>query len=113
MILFMAFLNESRPETWRELGRTANYEEFVKQRPVFRTIECVHSHFMRLDDQANVFGSWWGRKELRHTDIDVLLPIKQQIASGVALDDEVAEFVAQRHGRILSAFTLLKSDFFR
>ncbi|GAA5953720.1 hypothetical protein JCM8115_004129 [Rhodotorula mucilaginosa] len=90
MILFMAFLNESRPETWRELGRTANYEEFVKQRPVFRTIE----------------------KELRHADIDVLLPIKQQIASGVALDDEVAEFVAQRHGRILSAFTLLKSDFF-
>ena len=47
MILFMAFLNESRPETWRELGRTANYEEFVKQRPVFRTIECVHPCSMR------------------------------------------------------------------
>lgn len=47
MILFMAFLNESRPETWRELGCTANYEEFVKQRPVFRTIECVFSRFVR------------------------------------------------------------------
>lgn len=37
----MAFLNESRPETWRELGQSANYEEFVKQRPVFHTIEYV------------------------------------------------------------------------
>lgn len=65
------------------------------------------------DDLADVPGPHLHRKELRHADIDVLLPIKQQIASGVALDDEVAEFVAQRHGRILSAFTLLKSDFFR
>ena len=69
--------------------------------------------FRALDDLADVLGPHLHRKELRHADIDVLLPIKQQIASGVALDDEVAEFVAQRHGRILSAFTLLKSDFFR
>ncbi|POY76292.1 hypothetical protein BMF94_0487 [Rhodotorula taiwanensis] len=88
--LFMAFLNESRPETWRELGQSANYEEFVKQRPVFHTIE----------------------KELDKAGIDALVPIKQQIATGTAFDDEIAEFVSQRRGRILSAFTLLKSDFF-
>lgn len=40
-MLFVAFLNESRPETWRDLGRTSSYEEFVKQRPVFQTIEYV------------------------------------------------------------------------
>lgn len=58
-------------------------------------------------------GSSVHRKELDKAGIDALVPIKQQIATGTAFDDEIAEFVSQRRGRILSAFTLLKSDFFR
>lgn len=91
LILFRAFLNESRPETWRDLGRTASYEDFVRQRPVFRTIE----------------------KELDEAGLDALTPLTQSaISSGTASNDEIADFVAHRSGRILSAYTVVKSDFF-
>uniref|UniRef100_A0A0K3CRK6 BY PROTMAP: gi/472580415/gb/EMS18219.1/ metal ion binding protein [Rhodosporidium toruloides NP11] gi/647403677/emb/CDR49761.1/ RHTO0S32e00298g1_1 [Rhodosporidium toruloides] n=1 Tax=Rhodotorula toruloides TaxID=5286 RepID=A0A0K3CRK6_RHOTO len=90
LIIFTTFLHESRPETWRDLGRTASYEDFVRSRPVFRTIE----------------------KELDHAGIDALVPLKRPIASGTASTDEVADFVAKRNGRILSAYTLCKADYF-
>ncbi|GAA5990599.1 hypothetical protein JCM11641_007799 [Rhodosporidiobolus odoratus] len=94
LILFMTFLNESKPSTWNELGRTASYEDFVRSRPVFRTIE------KELDNNAT---------------IDALVPLQRAsntIGLGSASNDEVADFVSRRDGRILSAFTLLKSDFF-
>ncbi|GAA6022381.1 hypothetical protein JCM10207_004746 [Rhodosporidiobolus poonsookiae] len=94
LILFMAFLAESKPSTRDELGRTSSYEDFVRSRPVFRTIE----------------------HELDSASLDVLLPLSPNTSSsnhtGTATNDEVADFVAQRNGRILSAYTLLKSDFF-
>lgn len=62
----------------------------MRQRPVFQTIE----------------------KELDHAGIDALVPLKRPIASGTASTDEVADFVAKRNGRILSAYTLCKADYF-
>jgi hypothetical protein len=90
LILFVAFLTESRPENWKELGTA--YESFIRARPVYKTIE----------------------RELDHASLSALLPLSRRgdIGSGTASTDEVAEFVAGRNGNILSAMTLLKSDFF-
>ncbi|ORY84702.1 inositol hexakisphosphate-domain-containing protein [Leucosporidium creatinivorum] len=90
LILFSSFLNESKAETWRQLRDTLSYEAYVKDRPVFKTIE----------------------RELDTAGIEALVPLEKPIAAGNALSDEVAEFVAKRSGRILSPFTLLKSDYF-
>ncbi|BGP13466.1 hypothetical protein JCM10213v2_001386 [Rhodosporidiobolus nylandii] len=94
LILFASFLNESKPSTWNELGRSSSYEAWVRARPVFRTIE----------------------KELDGAGIEDLVPLKRstatEIGTGTASDDEVAEFVKNRSGRCLSAFMALKSDFF-
>lgn len=90
LILLMCYLNETRPDTWRELGQTSSYEDFVRQRPVFKTIE----------------------RELDSAGIEALVPLERPLTDGTASNDEVADFVAQRSGRVLSAFTLLKSDFF-
>lgn len=90
LILFSSFLNESKAETWRQLRDTLSYESYVKDRPVFKTIE----------------------RELDTAGIEALVPLEKPIAAGNALSDEVAEFVAKRSGRILSPFTLLKSDYF-
>lgn len=90
LILFSSFLNESKAETWRQLRDTLSYESYVKDRPVFKTIE----------------------RELDSAGIEALVPLEKPIAAGNALSDEVVEFVAKRSGRILSPFTLLKSDYF-
>ncbi|GAA5911266.1 hypothetical protein JCM6882_004080 [Rhodosporidiobolus microsporus] len=93
LIVFMSFLNESRPTTRDEIGRSASYEDFVRSRPVFRTIE----------------------KELDVAAMETLLPLQRNlhsVTSGTASNDEVQDFVAKRDGRILSAYTMLKSDFF-
>ncbi|GAA6059315.1 hypothetical protein JCM10212_005895 [Sporobolomyces blumeae] len=90
LILLMCYLNETRPDTWRELGQTSSYEDYIRQRPVFKTIE----------------------RELDSAGIEALVPLERPLADGTASNDEVADFVAQRSGRVLSAFTLLKSDFF-
>ncbi|GAA5826021.1 hypothetical protein JCM11251_000094 [Rhodosporidiobolus azoricus] len=93
LILFMCYLNESRPTTRDEIGRSASYEEFVRSRPVFRTIE----------------------KELDAPALDTLLPLQrtsQDLAGGTVSTNAVEDFVAKRDGRILSAYSLLKSDFF-
>ncbi|GAA6056946.1 hypothetical protein JCM3770_007157 [Rhodotorula araucariae] len=92
LILFMSFLTECRPSTLREMGSMASYETWVKERPVFRTIQ----------------------RELDDAGIDALTPLHRPgaVERGTASNDEVADFVAARAGRILSAYCLLKSDFF-
>ncbi|GAA5966606.1 hypothetical protein JCM21900_001467 [Sporobolomyces salmonicolor] len=91
LLLLTCFLTETRPETWRDLGQSSSYEDFVRQRPVFKTIE----------------------RELDLAGIDALTPLERPLlGDGTASNDEAAEFVAKRGGRVLSAFTLLKSDFF-
>lgn len=68
----------------------SSYESYVRDRPVFKTIE----------------------RELETEGKEALVPLEKPLAAGNALSDEVAAFVAKRSGRILSAFTLLKSDYF-
>lgn len=90
LILFASFLNESKAETWRELQSSFSYEAYVKDRPVFKTIEG----------------------ELDAAGLEALKPLEKPVAAGNALSNEIADFVAKRNGRILSPFTLLKSDYF-
>ena len=52
-------------------------------------------------------------KELLHDGINALRPLKRaDDKSGVADPDEVTQVVANRSGSILSASTIIKSDFF-
>ena len=52
-------------------------------------------------------------KELIADGIHALKPLERvEVSDGVALPDEVKQVVANRSGTILSASTILKSDFF-
>jgi hypothetical protein len=52
-------------------------------------------------------------KELLAEGVDALKPLKRvDLADGIALPDEVTHVVTNRSGSILSASTILKSDFF-
>ena len=52
-------------------------------------------------------------KELLSEDLNTLKPLERvDVAEGVPLPDEVQKVVANRSGSILSASTILKSDFF-
>jgi hypothetical protein len=52
-------------------------------------------------------------KELSSGGVDVLTPLKRiEAINGVAHPDEVNQVVMNRSGSILSASTILKSDFF-
>jgi hypothetical protein len=52
-------------------------------------------------------------KELLAEGVDALKPLKRvDFADGIALPDEVTHVVTNRSGSILSASTILKSDFF-
>ena len=52
-------------------------------------------------------------KELLAEGLHALKPLERvDIADGVALPDEARQIVANRSGSILSASTILKSDFF-
>jgi len=84
LVLFASWLNETRAETWRELVDESSYEGYVRNRPEWKTIE----------------------RELDHARVEALAPLERAgKASGVAGQDEVAEFVSKRSGRILSAYS--------
>lgn len=88
LIIFQAYLNVTQPDTWRDLE---TFENFVKARPVFKTFE----------------------KELDVDDANALKPLERvEVSDGVAMPDEVVRIVANRAGAVLSASTILKSDFF-
>ncbi|GJJ08366.1 hypothetical protein Clacol_002580 [Clathrus columnatus] len=88
LLLFQAYLVSNPPDTLRTLE---TFESFVRSRPVFQTFE----HEM-------------------HTDgIHALKPLEQiELSQGLALSDEVKQVVSNRSGNVLSASTILKSDFF-
>ena len=52
-------------------------------------------------------------KELLSEDMNTLKPLERvDVTEGVPLPDEVLKVVANRSGSVLSASTILKSDFF-
>ncbi|KAL7279008.1 hypothetical protein ACG7TL_006840 [Trametes sanguinea] len=88
LIIFQAYLQSTEPDT---MQTHESFESFVKDRPVIKTFE----------------------KELLSEDLNTLKPLERvDVADGVALPDEVRKVVANRSGSILSASTILKSDFF-
>ncbi|KAI9061062.1 hypothetical protein FKP32DRAFT_1576534 [Trametes sanguinea] len=88
LIIFQAYLQSTEPDT---MQTHESFESFVKDRPVIKTFE----------------------KELLSEDPNTLKPLERvDVADGVALPDEVRKVVANRSGSILSASTILKSDFF-
>lgn len=88
LLVFQAYLNATRPDTFQSMQ---TFETFVRRQPVLQTIG----------------------KELDKVDISLITPLhRMEAADGMALDDEVNEVVANRDGAILTAYTMLKSDFF-
>ncbi|RPD74988.1 hypothetical protein L226DRAFT_508637 [Lentinus tigrinus ALCF2SS1-7] len=88
LIIFQAYLQSTEPDT---MQTTESFESFVKERPVIKTFE----------------------KELLSEDLNTLKPLERvDVSEGVPLPDEVRKVVANRSGSILSASTILKSDFF-
>ena len=88
LIIFQAYLQSIEPDTMRSFE---TIESFVKGRPVIKTFE----------------------KELAEDGVNALKPLERvDIREGMPLPDEVKQVVANRSGVILSASTILKSDFF-
>ncbi|CAO1618211.1 unnamed protein product [Sympodiomycopsis kandeliae] len=88
LIVFQAYLNATRPDTFQDMQ---TFETFVKRQPVLQTIG----------------------KELDKAELSLITPLHRiEAADGMALDDEANEVVANRDGSILTAYTMLKSDFF-
>ncbi|CAO1617411.1 unnamed protein product [Parajaminaea phylloscopi] len=92
LIIFQSFLTSTKPDLISDLP---TFEAFVSRQPVLQTIS----------------------KEFEKVDISLITPLQTQnqrieAADGMALASEVDEVVAQRHGAILTAYTMLKSDFF-
>ncbi|KAG5647375.1 hypothetical protein DXG03_000443 [Asterophora parasitica] len=88
LIVFQSYLQSTEPDTMESFETV---ETFVKNRPVIKTFE----------------------RELFAEGIDGLKPLERaDPKDGVADPDEVTKIVANRTGSILSAATILKSDFF-
>ncbi|GJE96251.1 inositol hexakisphosphate-domain-containing protein [Phanerochaete sordida] len=88
LIVFQAYLRTIEPDTINSLP---SIETFVNERPVIKTFE----------------------KELMAEGVQALKPLERvDVREGMPLPDEVKQVVANRSGSILSASTILKSDFF-
>lgn len=88
LIVFQQYLMESDPDTIRSLK---SFEHFVRSRPVIATFE----------------------NELKVEGANALKPLERpERRDGVAFPDDIQHVVANRSGSVLSASTILKSDFF-
>ncbi|PAV16188.1 metal ion binding oxidoreductase [Pyrrhoderma noxium] len=88
LIIFQWYLSTIEPDTIRTVE---SFESFVKNHPVIKTFE----------------------KDLQAEGLNALKPLERvDLAEGVALPDEARQVVMSRKGSILSASTILKSDFF-
>lgn len=88
LIVFQSYLMQTKPDL---LEASPSFRTFVSRQPVFDTIA----------------------KEFDKIDISTIMPLqKVDVSDGMALSDEVQDVVSHRRGNILSAFTMLKSDFF-
>ncbi|KNF00354.1 hypothetical protein PSTG_06525 [Puccinia striiformis f. sp. tritici PST-78] len=92
LLIFACYLNETKADTWRELQNNKSFEAFWQQHQVFKTI---------LD-------------ELNGAEIHALTPLELGTFAthGGDWTEEEQTVVARRSGIILSAQTILKSDFF-
>ncbi|KAG1804399.1 inositol hexakisphosphate-domain-containing protein [Suillus subaureus] len=88
LILFQAYLRSTEPDTMQSFE---TFKSFIENRPVIKTFE----------------------KELIAEGLHALKPLERaDLNESVAHPDEVRQVVVNRSGSILSASTILKSDFF-
>ncbi|QRV75009.1 paladin [Ceratobasidium sp. AG-Ba] len=88
LIVFQHYLMESDPDTIRSFE---SFEHFVRSRPVIATFE----------------------NELKVEGAKALKPLERsERQDGAAFFDDIQHVVANRSGSVLSASTILKSDFF-
>ena len=88
LVVFEAYLQSTEPDTMKTFP---SFESFVNNLPVLKTFE----------------------KELMAEGIQALKPLERvDVREGMPEPDEVKQVVANRSGTILSASTILKSDFF-
>ncbi|KAL1753037.1 inositol hexakisphosphate-domain-containing protein [Schizophyllum commune] len=88
LIVFQSYLQSIEPDTMQDFE---SIETFVKSRPVIKTFE----------------------RELLEEGANALKPLERSdVTEDVAHPDEVRQVVLNRSGSILSASTILKSDFF-
>ncbi|OJT02262.1 Paladin [Trametes pubescens] len=87
LIIFQSYLQSIEPDT---MQTHESFESFVKDRPVIKTFE----------------------KELMSENLNTLKPLERVDVADGPQPDEVRHLVANRSGSILSASTILKSDFF-
>ncbi|KAG2107438.1 inositol hexakisphosphate-domain-containing protein [Suillus discolor] len=88
LILFQAYLRSTEPDTMQSFE---TFKSFIENRPVIKTFE----------------------KELIAEGLHALKPLERaDVNESVARPDEVKQVVVNRSGGILSASTILKSDFF-
>lgn len=92
LLTFACYLNETKADTWRELQNNKSFEIFWQQHQVFKTL----------------------LEELNGADIQALTPLElgNFTCHGGDWTEEEQTVVARRSGIILSAQTILKSDFF-
>ncbi|KDQ57083.1 hypothetical protein JAAARDRAFT_194263 [Jaapia argillacea MUCL 33604] len=88
LVIFQAYLQSIEPDTMESFE---TFESFVQNRPVIKTFEKDFNI-----DESKIL------KLLQRADV----------LEGVAFPDEVMQVVTNRTGTILSASTILKSDFF-
>lgn len=106
LIVFQAYLQSTIPDTMQSFE---SIETFVKARPGTKLhFSVVLCSCICLISVIKTF-----EKELIHGGIGVLQPLVGASAKGdMASPDEVTQVVMNRTGSILSASTILKSDFF-
>lgn len=105
MILFQAYLESAANDTLDSMG---TFEQFVKSRPGQTTPFPINYSLNQRYIEFKTF-----EDEIFAEGVDALKPLYRiDIADGLALPDEEKQVVANRSGAILSASTILKSDYF-
>lgn len=109
LIVFQAYLRSIEPDTVQSYE---SFESFVKKRPGTTTI--LHIANFPIDEWAHeisVLKTF--EKELGADGLNALKLLERaRVTGGEAMPDEVTQVVANRNGAVLSASTILKSDFF-
>ncbi|PPQ64143.1 hypothetical protein CVT24_008773 [Panaeolus cyanescens] len=108
LIVFQSYLQSVEPDTMRSL-ENENVETFVKDRPGEQMLCYTWREYDLINPQViKTF-----EKELLDDGINSLKPLSRaNKQTDVADPDEVTQVVVNRSGSILSASTIIKSDFF-
>lgn len=102
LVVFQAYLQSTEADT---LQSVETFEKFIENRPGTVTTPLVISCIHQLRAVIKTF-----EKDLIGGGLNALIPLERM--DSVAHPDEVKQVVANRSGSILSASTILKSDFF-